>query len=53
MKKALLPGIHAMMEICNEFSLQQLMSSLDGPGKALLKDLRSDYTDNFKFQGKV
>jgi hypothetical protein len=52
-KTILLPGIHALMEEGRDFDWKQITSSLDSAGKAIFKNMLSDFLKNHKYRGKV
>lgn len=52
-RKALLPGIFALLDICSDPEYNQIHKSLDETGKVMFKSLLVDYRRDFKFKGKV
>jgi len=53
MKKALLPGIFAMMDACSAYEFLQLNTTLDPTGKAIFKAIHTQYQDEHKYTGKT
>lgn len=52
-KRILLDGIFALMDICNEHALQQLLVSMTPAGKVFFKNIRAEYMASHKFRGKI
>jgi len=52
-KKAIIPGIYQLINICSKEDEEYLFSSLVGEmEQQLIKDLLSDYRKNFQYKGK-
>ena len=51
-KRALLPGIQALIAVCSDYEFQQLHISLDHAGRELFNVARTDY-EAVKFRGKA
>jgi len=52
LRRALLPGIFYLLDVCSKFELQQLHVAVDGAGQAVLKTVRSEYDEEHKYKGK-
>lgn len=52
-RSALLVGLFALFDILREEDNQHLIMSLDASGKALLKELHAEYSEHYKYRGKL
>lgn len=52
-KRVLVDGVFAIMDICNEHALQQLLVSQTPAGKVFFKGLHAEYSEKHKFRGKI
>jgi len=52
-RKAILPGIYAVVDVCSKHELQATYSALDASGKMYFKGMFDDYKRDFRFTGIV
>eukprot|EP00300_Choanocystis_sp_HF-7_P001013 c10832_g1_i1.p1 GENE.c10832_g1_i1~~c10832_g1_i1.p1 ORF type:complete len:584 (+),score=160.15 c10832_g1_i1:255-1754(+) len=53
LRRAVLPGVYALVQVISKYELQATYSALDGSGKAFFKDMFKEYKRDFKFTGLV
>ena len=52
LRRALIPGVFYMLDVCSKFELQQLHVVSDVAGQAVLKSVRDEHEEHHKFKGK-
>ena len=50
-KRAILPGVHALLSLCSEHELEHAYVLLDTHGKHMFKQMHQTFTQNYKYTG--
>lgn len=53
LQKSLLPAIHKLLDMCDQYSVTLLHTVLTAGTKEVFKSLYSDYTKFYKYTGRV